>query len=254
MVGRFDGRVALVTGAARGIGFATASLLAGDGATVAIVDLDEASAANAASALIGDGHVGIGADVSDSLAVEAAVTRVAEQCGRIDILVNNAGITRDNLLFRMTDAEWHGVIGVHLDGAFFMSRAVQRHFVAQTGGGRIINVSSVSALGNRGQANYSAAKMGIQGLARTLAIELGRYGVTVNAVAPGFVASEMTEATADRLGVDFEEFQRRIAGGTAAGRIGQPEDIAQAIAFLASDAASYITGQTIYVDGGQTLM
>jgi 3-oxoacyl-[acyl-carrier protein] reductase len=250
---RFDERVAVITGGARGIGFSTAWRLASEGATAAIVDLREADAVRAAAQLPGGrAHIGIGADVGDAESAQQAVDRTVEALSRIDILMNNAGITRDNLLFKMTEDDWHAVINVHLTGAFLMSRAAQVHFVKQEYG-KIINVSSISALGNRGQANYSAAKMGIQGFTRTLAIELGRFNVNVNAIAPGFVVSDMTDATAARLHMSFEEFQEKTAALTAIGRIGQPEDIAAAAAFLASDEASFITGQTLYVDGGQTL-
>jgi len=254
-MGRFDGRVAVVTGAARGIGFGTATRFAEEGASVAILDLDEASAAEAAGRLpLVDGAkaVGIGADVSSTESAEAAVERVVAELGGIHILVNNAGITRDNLLFKMSDDDWDLVMGVHLRGAFVMTRAAQRHFVAQKYG-KILNLSSVSALGNRGQANYSAAKMGIQGFTRTLGIELGPFGVNANAIAPGFIATEMTDATAARLGIDVEEFRKLNAEANPVRRVGYPEDIAAAAAFLCSDEASYITGQTLYVDGGAKL-
>src|ERR1700754_1786467 len=251
-MGRYDGRVAVVTGAARGIGFGCATRFAEEGASVAVVDLDEADASEAVSKLPlqGDAQaVGIGADVSDSDSVEAAVTRVVDELGGIHVLVNNAGITRDNLLFKMTDDDWDLVINVHLRGAFLMTRAAQKHFVEQKYG-KILNLSSVSALGNRGQANYSAAKMGIQGFTRTLGIELGPYGVNANAIAPGFIATDMTDATAARLKMDVEEFRRLNAEANPVKRVGHPEDIAAAAAFLCSDEASYITGQTLYVDGG----
>ena len=254
-MGRFDGRVAVVTGAARGIGFGTATRFAEEGASVAILDLDETSAAEAAARLpLVDGAkaVGIGADVTSTESAEAAVERVVAELGGIHILVNNAGVTRDNLLFKMTDDDWDLVINVHLRGAFVMTRAAQRHFVAQKYG-KILNLSSVSALGNRGQANYSAAKMGIQGFTRTLGIELGRFGVNANAIAPGFIATEMTDATAARLGVGVEEFRAAAAQVNPVRRVGFPEDIAAAAAFLCSDEASYITGQTLYVDGGAKL-
>jgi len=254
-MGRYDGRVAVITGAARGIGFGIATRLAEEGASIAVVDLDESAAAEAAGRLPLQGEataVGVGADVSDTESGEAAVARAVEELGGIHVLVNNAGITRDNLLFKMSDADWDSVLGVHLRGAFVMTRAAQKHFVAQKYG-KILNLSSTSALGNRGQANYSAAKMGVQGLTRTLGLELGPYGVNVNAVAPGFIATEMTDATAARLKMDVEEFRRLSAEANPVKRVGQPEDIAAAVAFLCSDEASYITGQTLYVDGGGKL-
>ena len=256
-MGRFDGRVAVVTGSARGIGYATAQRFAQEGARVAVIDLDAEAARKAAAALPGadhpkTSHVGIGCDVTDAASVEATVEMVVAELGGIHILVNNAGITRDNLLFKMTDDDWDLVIGVHLKGAFLMARAAQKHFVAQKYG-KILNLSSVSALGNRGQANYSAAKMGVQGLTRTLGIELGPFGVNANAIAPGFIATDMTDATAARLGVPVEEFRRMNAEANPVRRVGFPEDIAAAAAFLCSDEASYITGQTLYVDGGAKL-
>ncbi|WP_185995084.1 SDR family NAD(P)-dependent oxidoreductase [Nocardioides campestrisoli] len=255
-MGRFDGRVAVITGAARGIGFGTAQRFAAEGASVAIIDLDEAAAAEAAGRLETVGQakaVGIGADVSDAASVEVAVERVVSELGGIHILVNNAGITRDNLLFKMTEQDWDLVMGVHLKGAFLMTKAAQKHFVDQKYG-KIVNLSSVSALGNRGQANYSAAKMGVQGLTRTLGIELSPFGINTNAVAPGFIATEMTDATAARLGLGVEEFRELNAKNNPVRRVGFPEDIAAAVTFLASDEASYITGQTLYVDGGAKLV
>lgn len=250
-MGRFDGRVAVITGAARGIGFGTAQRFAEEGAAVAIVDLDETAAAEAAGRLAGRA-VGIGADVSDQASVDAAIERVVAELGGIHVLVNNAGVTRDNLLFKMTEVDWDLVMGVHLKGAFLMTQAAQKHFVEQRYG-KVVNTSSTSALGNRGQANYSAAKMGLQGFTRTLGIELGPFGINVNAVAPGFIATEMTDATAARLKMDVDEFRRLNAENNPVRRVGEPADIAAAVTFLASDEASYITGQTLYVDGGATL-
>lgn len=254
-MGRYQGRVAVVTGAARGIGFGIAQRLAAEGASIALVDLDEEAASEAAVRLdlVEPARaIGVGCDVSDAGAVAAAIDRVLADLGGIHVLVNNAGITRDNLLFKMTEDDWDLVVGVHLRGPFLMCREAQKHFVAQKYG-KILNISSISALGNRGQANYAAAKMGIQGFTRSLGIELGPFGINVNAVAPGFIATEMTDATAARLKLDVDEFRRLNAEANPVKRVGHPEDIAAAVAFLCSDEASYITGQTLYVDGGGKL-
>ncbi|HEY7779586.1 MAG TPA: SDR family NAD(P)-dependent oxidoreductase [Ktedonobacterales bacterium] len=250
-MGRLDGQVAFVTGAARGIGAATALRLAQDGARVGVADIDEAGAAGVVEQVRAAGGEGLAlaCDVADSAAVQAAVDRTAEHFGRLDILVNNAGVLRDNLLFKMTDADFDTVIAVHLRGAFNCARAAQKHMVNQRRG-RIISVSSVSALGNRGQANYSAAKAALQGLSRTLAIELGPFGITSNAVAPGFIDTDMTRATARRLGMDPEAFQALAVEHIPLHRVGQPSEVASVIAFLASDDASYVSGQVIYVAGG----
>jgi 3-oxoacyl-[acyl-carrier protein] reductase len=248
-MGRFDGRVAIITGAARGIGAGTAKRFADEGATVAVLDLDEGQAKATADSLRAARAVGVGCNVADEASVQAAVDRVLDELGGLHILVNNAGITRDNLLFKMTVEDWDSVMGVHLRGAFLMSRAAQKTFVEQKYG-KILNTSSTSANGNRGQANYSAAKAGIQGLTRTLAMELGPFGINVNAIAPGFIATDMTDDTARRLKMDVEEFRRLSAEANPVRRVGAPEDIAAAAAFLCSDEASYITGQILYVDGG----
>jgi 3-oxoacyl-[acyl-carrier protein] reductase len=252
MAKRSEGRVALVTGGARGIGAATAERLAEDGAAIAIADLDGAGAeatAKEISAANGVRAIGLKCDVSNAAEVDRTVAQIAERLGGLDILVNNAGITRDNLIHKMTDEDWDLVAAVHLKGAFLCSRAAQREMVKRNWG-RIINLSSVSALGNRGQTNYSTAKAGLQGMARTLAIELGRYGVTANAIAPGFIDTEMTRATAIRLGRDPEEWKEEIAAQIPVRRAGTPRDIANLIAFLCSDEASFISGQVIYVAGG----
>jgi 3-oxoacyl-[acyl-carrier protein] reductase len=248
-MGRFDGRVAIITGAARGIGAGTAKRFADEGAAVAVLDLDESQAQATAESLGATKAIGVGCNVADEGSAQAAVDRVVEELGGLHILVNNAGITRDNLLFKMSLEDWDSVMGVHLRGAFLMSRAAQKTFVEQKYG-KILNTSSTSANGNRGQANYSAAKAGIQGFTRTLALELGPFGINVNAIAPGFIATDMTDDTARRLKLDVEEFRRLSAEANPVKRVGTPEDIAAAAAFLCSDEASYITGQTLYVDGG----
>src|SRR4249920_971039 len=192
---------------------------------VAVLDLDEAACAGAVKEIAGAGGraLAVGADVSGGAQVQAAVERVAAELGEPTVLVNNAGVIGDNLLFKMTDDDWDTVMGVHLRGAFQMTRAVQKYMVGQRFG-RIVNLSSSSALGNRGQVNYSAAKAGLQGFTKTLAIELGKFGVTANAVAPGFIETEMTQATAARLGVPFEDFIKFSAQTIPVGRTGKPED------------------------------
>ena len=244
-------RTAIVTGSARGIGAATARRLAADGMAVAVLDLDEAACAGTVKEIAGAGGraVAVGADVSKSDQVAQAVERVAAELGEPTVLVNNAGVIRDNLLFKMTDDDWDTVLGVHLRGAFLMSRAVQKYMVNQRYG-RIVNLSSSSALGNRGQVNYSAAKAGLQGFTKTLAIELGPYGVTANAVAPGFIATDMTAATAARTGVSFEDFQTGAAARIPVRRVGQADDVAHTISFLVSEGAGFVSGQVIYVAGG----
>jgi 3-oxoacyl-[acyl-carrier protein] reductase len=246
-----ESRTAIVTGAARGIGAATAERLAADGHAVAVLDLDESSCADTVGRITKNGGhaLAVGADVSNAEAVERAVAQVADVLGPPTILVNNAGVTRDNLLFKMTEQDWDTVMGVHLRGSFLMSRAAQAH-MTQTKWGRIVNLSSTSALGNRGQANYSTAKAGLQGFTKTLAIELGKFGVTVNAIAPGFIATEMTRATAERVGVGWEDYQQAAAKQIPVARVGQPEDIAHAVSFLTSEGAGYVSGQVIYVAGG----
>lgn len=245
------GRVAVVTGAARGIGAATARRLAADGLAVALFDLDEAGAGATAAAITDGGGraLALVVDVADADAVAAAVDRVAAELGPPTVLVNNAGVTRDNLLFKLSEADWDTVMGVHLRGAFLVTRAVQRHMV-DAGWGRVVSLSSVSALGNRGQANYAAAKAGLQGFTKTVALELGRYGVTANAIGPGFIETEMTRATAQRLGVPFDEFVAAAAKQIPVGRVGQPEDVANVVGFLVSDEAGFVSGQVIYVAGG----
>ncbi|MGH7721943.1 MAG: 3-oxoacyl-ACP reductase FabG [Candidatus Dormibacteria bacterium] len=248
---RLQGRVAIVTGAAQGIGAATARRLAEEGATVALLDRNLAGATVIAEAIraAGGEAAALGCDVASADSVAEGVAAVAAEHGRLDILVNNAGITRDNLLFRMADDEWAMVLQVNLTSAFLMCRAAQRHMVPAKYG-RIVNLSSRSALGNRGQVNYSASKAGIQGLTATLAIELGPFNVTVNAVAPGYIATPMTAATAQRVGMKSLDHQNEVAQRTPLGRVGRPEEVAAVIAFLASDDAAYVSGQTLYVNGG----
>ena len=244
-------RTAIVTGAARGIGAAVARKLAHDGLAVAVLDLDESACAGTVDAIEASGGraLAVGADVGDEGSVADAVDRVANDLGAPTVLINNAGITRDNMLFKMTVGDWDSVLNVHLRGAFLMSRAVQKHMV-DAGFGRIVNLSSTSALGNRGQVNYSAAKAGMQGFTKTLAIELGKFGVTANAIAPGFIETDMTAATAERVGMNFEEYKKAAAAQIPVNRVGQPEDIANTASFLVSDGAGFVSGQVIYVAGG----
>jgi 3-oxoacyl-[acyl-carrier protein] reductase len=247
----FTGKVALVTGAAQGIGAATARRLAAEGASVAVVDLTVERGQSVVDEITAAGGVAVayGCDVSDPTSVDETTDAVVERFGRLDILVNNAGITRDNLLFKMSKDDWDAVLSINLTGVFLCSQAAQRHMVAQRSG-KIVNLSSRSALGNRGQANYAATKAGVQGLTATLALELGPFNINVNAVAPGYVATSMTAATASRVGASPEEHQERAAANTPLRRVGRPEEIAAVITFLAGDDASYVSGQTLYVNGG----
>ena len=244
-------KTAIVTGSGRGIGAAVARRLADDGLAVAVLDITEEAATETAKAIndAGGKAIAVGADVSDEASVTAAVEKVAAELGAPTVLVNNAGILRDNLLFKMSVDDWNAVMGVHLRGAFLMSRACQKYMV-DAGWGRIVNLSSTSALGNRGQANYSAAKAGMQGFTKTLAIELGKFGVTANAIAPGFIETDMTAATAARVGMDFEEFKKLNASAIPVARTGKPEDIAHTASFFASEGAGFVSGQVIYVAGG----
>ena len=243
---RFENRVVLITGGGRGIGAATARLFAKEGARVAVSDLDEAPAREVAEPLSG---LAIACDVTNRQAVDEMVAKTVQYLGRLDVLVTCAGIIRDNLLFKMTDDDWDAVIGTHLKGTFLCAQAVQKHMVEQKYG-KMVFLSSTSALGNRGQANYSAAKAGLQGMARTLAIELGPFNINVNTVAPGFVETRMTRATAERMGMEYESFKLGAASQIPLRRVGQPEDIANVIAFLCSEESSFISGQNLYVRGG----
>lgn len=247
-------RVAIVTGAARGIGAGIARRLASDGLAVAVADLDESACQAVVDEIEAAGGRGLAVrvDVSDETAVQDGVEQIVAQLGDPTVLVNNAGIIRDNLLFRMTVEEWDAVTNVHLRGSFLMARAAQG-FMTKAGWGRIVNLSSTSALGNRGQANYSTAKAGIQGFTRTLALELGKFGVTANAIAPGFIETDMTAATAARIGMSFEDFKTAAAEDIPVGRVGQPDDIANAVSFFVSERAGFVSGQVLYVAGGPQL-
>jgi 3-oxoacyl-[acyl-carrier protein] reductase len=244
-------RIAIVTGGARGIGAAVARRLAADGMAVAVLDLKEGDAGGTVDAITAAGGraIAVGADVSQADQVAAGVEKVASELGPPTVLVNNAGVIRDNMLFKMTEDDWDTVMGVHLRGAFLMTRATQKYMVDQRFG-RVISLSSSSALGNRGQANYSTAKAGLQGFTKTVAIELGQFGITANAIAPGFIVTDMTATTAARVGVEFAEFQKAAATQIPVRRVGQPEDVAHVASFLASDGAGFVSGQVIYVAGG----
>lgn len=246
-------RTAVVTGAARGIGAAVARRLGAAGLQVAVLDLDAEAGEPVVSELRDAGvrALSLGADVSDEDAVAAAVARCADELGPPTVLVNNAGIIRDNLLFRMSTGDWDAVMGVHLRGAFLMTRACQA-FMVQERWGRIVSVSSISAQGNRGQANYSAAKAGLEGMTRTLALELGPFGVTANAIAPGYIETDMIRQTAERVGEPYDQFVARIAEGVPVRRMGRPDDIAAAVEYFVGDDAGFVTGQTLVVAGGLT--
>ena len=244
-------RVAMVTGAARGIGAATARRLAEDGFAVAVLDLSESDAQGTVGEIeaAGGRALAVGADVGDADQVQAAVDRIAAELGPPVVLVNNAGVTRDNMLFKMSDTDWDLVMQVHLRGSFLMTRAGQKHMI-DARWGRIVNLSSTSALGNRGQANYATAKAGLQGFTKTLAIELGKFGVTANAIAPGFIVTDMTKATAERIGQEWEPYVAARAAAIPVARAGRPEDIAHTVSFLVSEGAGFVSGQVIYVAGG----
>jgi 3-oxoacyl-[acyl-carrier protein] reductase len=248
---RFKDRVALITGGGRGIGAASARRLADEGAAVVIVDLDPGPANEVAAEIEKGGGraLAVACDVTQRASVEAAFKAAIDKFAQLDILVACAGIIRDNLIHKMTDDDWDGVVDTHLKGTFLCAQAAQSHMTPRKYG-KMVFLSSTSALGNRGQTNYSTAKAGLQGMARTLAIELGRFNINVNVVAPGFVDTRMTEQTAARMGVEYESFKTAVASQTALQRIGSPEDLAAVIAFLCSDDAGYVTGQTLYVRGG----
>lgn len=250
-MGNFVGKVAFITGGSRGIGKGIAQAFAEDGVKVAIIDINEEALRETEEEFKAKGHdiIAQKANVANPDEVEAAVEYVIKRFGTLDILVNNAGVIRDNLLFKMTDSDWDQVMDVHLKGSFNAARAAQKYMVDNKYG-RIINISSTSALGNRGQANYATAKAGLQGLTKTLAIELGQFGITVNAVAPGFIETEMTQETAARIGIPFEELIKASIATIPVGRSGKPADIANAVTFFADEKSSFINGQVIYVAGG----
>jgi len=250
---RLAGKVALVTGAGGGIGRATVERLAAEGAAVVVGDLKGYAPVAGAVREAGGLSLGVELDVTSAASARAAVEKAVAEFGGLHILVNNAGVLRDNMLFKMSESDWDTVMNVHLKGAFLCSRAAQKHMV-QAKYGRIISMSSTSALGNRGQANYSTAKAGLQGFTKTLAIELGQFGVTVNAIAPGFIETAMTKATAERIGSTIEEMRERVAATIPVRRGGVPEDIANVAAFFAAEESGYVTGQVIYVDGGRGLL
>ena len=248
---RFEGRVALVTGGGRGIGAATVRHFAREGAAVIISDVDR-EPADAVAAEIRAKHgraLAFACDVTDRAAVDVMVGSAGQEFGQLDILVTCAGVIRDNLVYKMSDEDWDLVIDTHLKGTFLCARAAQRMMVTRRYG-KMVFISSTSALGNRGQTNYSTAKAGIQGMARTLAIELGPFNINVNAVAPGFIETRMTQAVAERTGIDYEQLKKEAAERTPLQRTGQPEDVAAVIAFLSSEDASYVSGQTLYIRGG----
>ncbi len=251
MGNRFEGRTAFVTGGSRGIGKAIAEQFAKEGANVAIIDVNEQALSEVTAQFTDAGYAFYTklASVTNREEIGQAMQEAYEKFGSIDILVNNAGVIRDNLVFKMTDDDWDTVMDVHLKGAFYASQAAQAYMTKQNYG-RIINLSSTSALGNRGQSNYATAKAGLQGLTKTLAIELGKFGITVNAVAPGFIETDMTKATAERIGIPFEQLIEASVKAIPVARSGKPEDIANAVLFFADERSSFVSGQVLYVAGG----
>lgn len=251
MTGRFNGRTAMITGGSRGIGRSIAEQFAKEGANIAMIDVNEEALNETAEQFKSEGYRVYAkvASVTERAEIEGAMAEIHEQFGSIDVLVNNAGVIRDNLLFKMSDDDWEMVMDVHLKGAFYASRAAQV-YMTKNNYGRIINISSTSALGNRGQSNYSTAKAGLQGLTKTLAIELGKFGITANAVAPGFIETDMTKATAERIGIPFEALVEASVSQIPVGRSGKPKDIANAVLFFADEKSSFVSGQVLYIAGG----
>ncbi len=250
-----EDRIALVTGAAQGIGAETARRLAAGGAKVGVLDLQQDAATEVADEIraAGGSALALAADVSQRAQVQAAVDQLVAEYGGLHILVNNAGVLRDNLLFKMSDDDWSTVMDVHLRGAFLASQIAQTHMV-EARYGRIVSMSSTSALGNRGQANYATAKAGLQGFTKTLAIELGPFGITANAIAPGFIETAMTKATAERIGTTIEQMLEAAEQMIPVRRGGLPGDVANAVVFFAAEESGYVTGQVLYVDGGRGLL
>lgn len=244
-------RVAIVTGAAQGIGAAVATRLASDGLDVAVIDLDAAACASTLIAVeqCGRRAIAIGADVADEAAVADAMTKITAELGTPLVLINNAGVLRDALLGKMSVADWDTVMAVNLRGSFLMSRAVEAGMRAAKWG-RIVNLASTAAVGDLGRANYAAAKAGLIGFSKTLALELGRFNVTVNAVAPGFTVTDMTRRVAERVGVPFDEMVAEAVSHIAVRRAGDPSDIANAISFFVDERSSFVSGQVLYVAGG----
>jgi 3-oxoacyl-[acyl-carrier protein] reductase len=249
MTGAAGAKVAWITGAAGGLGTACARRLQQAGYALGLSDLSPDALEPLVAELSSAGQViGVGCDVSDSAAVDACATEITTRLGSLDVLVTCAGILRDNLVHKMSDQDWHEVIGTHLTGTFYCARRAQRDMVRQRAG-KLIFLSSGASRGNRGQSNYSAAKAGIEGLTRTLAIELGPFSINVNAIAPGFIETAMTQQIAQRTGVSYEEVKQAAAARVSLGRTGKPDDIAAAVAYLASDDASYMTGQVMFIRG-----
>lgn len=244
-------RVAIVTGGARGIGAAVALRLAHDGHDVAVLDLDVSGCDAVLAAIRATGRraAAFACDVVDEGAVKLAVAAVAADLGPPSVLVNNAGVLKDRTIGRMTSADWDFVLDVNLKSVFLLSREVEPYMRTQMWG-RIVNLSSIAALGVFGEANYSAAKSGVQGLTKTLAIELGPHGITVNAVAPGFIVTEMTRGVADRMKISIEQLTEQMMRDIVVGRPGAPDDIANAVAFFADPRSSFVTGQVLYAAGG----
>lgn len=251
IVKAFENQIAVITGAAKGIGFAIGKELANKGTHVCLLDLDEEGLRQAEQELKSSGvsHESAVVDITEEDEVKQFFSRLGERHGRIDILVNNAGITKDNLIYKMTSEDWIKVTDVHLKGSFLCSKYAQEWMVKNKYG-RIINLSSVSALGNRGQANYAAAKAGIQGFTKTLAIELGKFNITVNAIAPGFIVTDMTKSVAKRMNISFDELKEAKVNKIPVKRAGEPADIANAVCFFASPSSSFVSGQVLYVAGG----